>query len=306
MKLNNKFFLKVVFFLALRCVTELPVYAQGCSDAGFCTLPGLKPKTDTTTYTYTLKIGSNIGSADNNISVWGTYAEISARLHAKMQVHAKVSTLAQSGNGISVKGFSDVYLNVSYQVVPTLSFLVGSKVPLTNGNTSRNNVPLPMDYQASLGTWDVIAGLSYNLRQWQFMWAIQQPITQNKNSFSAEEYPATSALANFQTTNKYTRKGDMLLRIAYPVLVRKKIKVTPSLLSIYHIGNDTYQNEVGSNVVIANSQGLTVNATVFIDIPINKKSAFQLNGGVPFVVREARPDGLTRSYVLNLEYQVRF
>jgi hypothetical protein len=138
------------------------------------------------------------------------------------------------------------------------------------------------------------------------VWAIQQPITQNENKFFAEDYPAVSALANFQSTNNYIRKGDMLLRFAYPVFVSKKIKVTPGLLSIYHLGNDTFQNEVGSNVAIVNSEGLTVNATVFLDIPINKKSALQLNGGIPFVVREARPDGLTRSYVLNLEYQLRF
>ncbi|MCU0321038.1 MAG: hypothetical protein MUE72_01405 [Chitinophagaceae bacterium] len=292
----------MALFLAVNLIT----HAQGCSDAGFCTLPGLKPKADTTTYAYMVKVGSNIGGADNNISVWGTYAELSARLREKAQVHAKVSTLAQSGNGISVNGFSDIYLNVSYQASPTLSFLLGSKLPLTNGNRRRNNLPLPIDYQASLGTWDAIAGVSYNLSKWQFMWALQQPITQNKNEFNAEDYPIESALRNFQTTNNYTRKGDMLFRIAYPVLVRKKIKVTPSLLSIYHLGNDTYQNEFGSNVAISNSEGLTINATVFFDMPISKKSALQLNGGIPFVVREARPDGLTRSYVLNLEYQVKF
>jgi hypothetical protein len=292
----------LIFFIAV----NWHAYAQGCSDAGFCTLPGLKPKADTTTYTYTLKVGSNIGGADNNISVWGTYAELSARLRAKVQVHAKVSTLAQSGNGISVNGFSDVYLNVGYQPTSKLSFLLGSKIPLTNGNKRRDNLPLPMDYQASLGTFDVIAGVSYSINNWQLMWALQQPVTQNENQFVADDYPLESALRNFQTTNNYTRKGDMLVRIAYPVVVSNKIKVTPSILSIYHLGNDTYQNEMGNIVAIANSRGLTVNATVFVDIPIGKKSALQLNGGIPFVVREARPDGLTRSYVLNLEYQVRF
>ena len=33
---------------------------------------------------------------------------------------------------------------------------------------------------------------------------------------------------------------------------------------------------------------------------------FEFNLGTPLIVRDARPDGLTRSIVLNLEYKFRF
>ncbi len=58
--------------------------------------------------------------------------------------------------------------------------------------------------------------------------------------------------------------------------------------------------------MIDGSQGLTLNGNAFFDYEINKKNALQLNVGAPFVVRDARPDGLTRGLVINFEYRIKF
>jgi hypothetical protein len=82
--------------------------------------------------------------------------------------------------------------------------------------------------------------------------------------------------------------------------------LTPSILPIYHLGNDTYKDELDFEKEIIGSKGLTLNGTMFLDYEINKRNVLQFNLGIPFVVREKRPDGLTRSFIANFEYRIKF
>ena len=61
-----------------------------------------------------------------------------------------------------------------------------------------------------------------------------------------------------------------------------------------------------SSLPPANSCGLTLNGIAFFDYQLKSGSGFELSLGTAFVVREQRPDGLTRSYVASIEYQVSF
>ena len=163
-----------------------------------------------------------------------------------------------------------------------------------------------MDYQSSLGTFDIIVGVGFELGKLQCVTAIQQPITQNKNAFLSEKYPVSSELRNFQSTNNYKRSGDVLFRVSYPIMLGDKFKITPSILPIYHLNDDKYTDALAVERTINGSQGLTLNGNAFFDYEINNKNAMQLNVGAPFIVRDARPDGLTRGLVINLEYRIKF
>lgn len=163
-----------------------------------------------------------------------------------------------------------------------------------------------MDYQASLGTFDLIFGVGYEMKKFQFIAAIQQPLTQNNNQFFATNYPNNSELRTFQSTNKFKRGGDVLLRVSYPINVNPKLKLTPSILPIYHLTEDKYTDEFNVQQEIKGSQGLTLNGNVYLDYEISRKNIIQLNVGVPFIVRETRPDGLTRSFIVNIEYRIKF
>ena len=70
-----------------------------------------------------------------------------------------------------------------------------------------------MDYQSSLGTFDLIFGVGYQINKLQLVAAIQQPLTQNNNLFFASSYPEDSPLREFQSTNKFIRSGDVMLRV---------------------------------------------------------------------------------------------
>jgi hypothetical protein len=153
---------------------------------------------------------------------------------------------------------------------------------------------------------DLIAGVGLEWQKIQFVAAVQEPMTQNKNQFQASQYPVSSPLSAFQSTNKFERSGDVLLRVSYPVRLGEKFKITPSILPVYHLASDRFTDESGAKKTIEGSQGLTLNGNLYADFEINQWNFLQLNVGLPFVTRKARPDGLTRSYVVTLEYSVKF
>jgi hypothetical protein len=303
--MQTSFKILTIFFLSL---TTYYANAQGCSDAGFCTINSIKPNSSNTVTESTnqVKVGVSLGSADNSISIFGNYIEYSKQVTNSFGIDAKITSLSQSGNGISNFGISDIYLTGNYKVNEKLKLIFGAKIPLTDGNKMKDNIALPMDYQSSLGTFDLIFGAGYEVKKLQFVLAFQQPLSQNKNEFIADNYPVNSKIRDFQSTNKFKRSGDILLRVSYPIMLSEKLKLTPSLLPIYHLSNDKYTNILGIENEIKGSQGLTLNSNAYLDYEINNKNALQLNVGMPFIVRDSRPDGLTRSFVVNLEYKIKF
>lgn len=289
-------------------VVSFMMYAQGCSDAGFCTLEGLMPLLHKPgkNLKNQIKLGGFYGSADNNITVYGNYLEYRHQLNAKLNFNAKLNALGQSGKDITVFGLSDIILTSNYKASNNLGLTLGLKLPLMAADRTFNELPLPMDYQSSLGTSDLIFGLSYQIKKWQITAAIQQPLSQNSNQFLSNDYPQASELATIQSTREFQRAGDLLSRLSYPFQLRPKLKFTPGLLAIYHLANDRYTNAFGQEVEIVNSQGLTLNANLYLDYKLSAVSWLQVNAGFPFLVREARPDGLTRSRIANLEYRLSF
>lgn len=281
---------------------------QGCSDAGFCTLSSFKQGglDSNSRFKNQLKIGVSYGSADHSISIFGTHIEYHRSLNKKLVLNAKIASLSQSGNGVSVFGFSDLFLNADYSVSTIGKITLGFKLPLNDGSKFRDNLSLPMDYQSSLGTLDLLFGISRELNKFHTALAFQFPLAQNQNEFFAEDYPAGSPLKQFQTTNRFIRRGDVMVRVAYPIPVKNKFKITPGLLPIIHLGKDKYTDKQGAERTIDGSQGLTLNGTVHFDYEMNDNHSFQLNAGVPFIVRKQRPDGLTRGFIVALEYRRKF
>ena len=303
-----KFYRYLILGIGLTFFLTEEISAQGCSDAGVCTVHSFKPNgLDSISEDLNqIKAGISYGAADYSISVFGTYVEYNRQFNEKFGIDAKVTALSQSGNDISSFGLSDIYLNSNYRVSKRASLTLGVKIPLSDANKKEEGRALPMDYQSSLGTFDLVFGIGYNIGSLQLVAAIQQPLTQNNNEFFAEDYPLGSPLREFQSTNQFKRSGDVLIRASYPIDLGQKFRLTPSLLPIYHLANDKYTTQEGLEVEIEGSQGLTLNWNLYFDYELNKKQALQFNVGSPFIVRDARPDGLTRSFVASLEYRFKF
>jgi hypothetical protein len=286
----------------------LGVKSQGCSDAGFCTINSFKQptgNTQTANYKNQIRIGTSTGSADNDITIFSTLVEYSRQINNSFSTDIKVTFLSQSGNDISTAGLSDVFVNVNYAVSKKVDLILGAKIPLTDANKQKNGLTLPMDYQSSLGTFDVIVGLGYTFEKWKFNIGWQQPLSQNSNTFIAANYPINSPLHSFQSTNNYSRSGDVLLRVSYQFKLSKKLLLTPGILPIYHLKNDVFSN-INGKQIINGSKGLTLNAIAYLNYKVNEKNALEFNMGSPLVARDVRPDGLTRSFVATIQYQLSF
>ncbi|AXY77632.1 hypothetical protein D3H65_28225 [Paraflavitalea soli] len=282
---------------------------QGCSDAGFCTINALMPQGPETVETKQynqVKFGLSNGKADHDITIWSFYMEYSRSINKQFSIDTKLTGLSQNGSLTSAAGLSDIYLNANYTGISNAFFTTGIKLPLTDGNKKKNGASLPMDYQSSLGTTDLILGIGYRIKKAELVIAWQQPLTQNNNAFLSTDHPGDPAFTQFQSTNKYVRKGDVLLRVSYPLILNEKWKLTPGILPIYHLSEDEFTDASGKENTIAGSQGLTFNGNLFLDYSINKSSLVQLSFGTPFIARDVRPDGLTRKYVVTLEYRYRF
>lgn len=301
--------LNFLFWAVLLCSWHTQsAYGQGCSDAGFCTINSFKPATADSAafFNNQFKLGAFLGQADYNITAYGTFLEYHANLNKQFGLDLKLTSLAQTGNDLAVAGLADMFVNLNYKTSEKLTLTLGTKIPFSRANRTYNGLPLPMDYQASLGTFDLIFGVGYKIRRLQLVAAIQQPLTQNENEFFGKNYPIQSILRTFQSTNRFERSGDILLRVSYPLKIAPKLTLTPGILPIYHLANDKFTDESNVRKEILGSKGLTLNGNAYLDYAINRKNMIQLNLGVPFVVRDARPDGLTRSLVLNFEYAVKF
>ncbi|MDA0936328.1 MAG: hypothetical protein O2878_04285 [Bacteroidetes bacterium] len=277
-------------------------------EAGFCTIDAFKPQiTDSSeTKVNQLKFGGYYGLADKSISVIGNHIEFNRQLNHKLGLDIKLTSLAQSGNGISTFGISDIFLNIKYKAGEKTNLILGAKIPLTDANKSQNQLTLPMDYKASLGTFDLILGMGYRFKKIQWAIAIKQPLIQNNNTFNSEEYPKNSKLRAFQSTQKFIRKGDLMLRVSYPISLDPKLLFTPSILPIFHLGNDKFSTPNGLVKEIEGSSGMTFNSNLYLDYEIDEKSVVQLNFRFPSRVRSSRPDGTTRSFIFSLEYRIKF
>lgn len=282
--------------------------AQGCSDAGVCTIEAFKPsvKAGPATYPNKMEGGIYVGAADYSITAYGGYLAYSHDFSSAWSVDGKCTFLAQSGNDISVIGPGDLFLNLNYDLSETFTVSAGTKIPFTRADKSFDGLPLPMDYQSSLGTLDVLAGIRYNPEHWQWALAAQIPVRQNDNQFFPGLYPPGSGLDSIQATNAFQRRSDILLHVSRTFDMNDKITFTPGLMPIYHLGQDEYTDIDGVQQKIQGSDGLTLNATLYMDIRSGDQGKFQVSLGFPLIVREARPDGLTRSFVLAGGYSYSF
>lgn len=282
------------------------LHAQGCSDAGACSIDAMKPQSETdASKKHQIKTGVNLGKANHNISAVGGYLEYGYSWAEGSGVQLRCTGAALNGNGIKISGVSDLYLTAQQPWNSHLTIFGGVKIPLNKSDKSNANQILPMDYQTSLGTLDIIAGVQGKMEKFFYALSVQSPVQQNKNTF-IQSTDSSSIYHAFITTNGFKRKSDILLRIAYPWKLSEAWTFTPGLLPIYHIGNDTYRDATGKDIEINGSGGVTLNANLLLDWNPGANGTVQIALGSPLVVRKTRPEGLTRKFVAQVEYQVRF
>ncbi|NJO91378.1 MAG: hypothetical protein HC831_22250 [Chloroflexia bacterium] len=304
--MNLLVFYQVVIVLAI--ISPFKLLSQGCSDAGFCTVQSVKPGATDSLYSKpnTFKAGLTYGIAQYQVSVFSPYAEYTRKLGAKFSVTTRLIFALRNGKLATTYGLADALVSANYIINKKLQMVAGAKLPVNSANKTKNGLSLPMTYQTSLGTADIILGMSYDLNLFVITTAWQQPVAQNKNTFLFNDYPLSVLNEGYLSTNQYERKGDVLLRLSHQTnFGSTKYSLISSILPIYHLGNDTYKNNSGERITIVGSEGLTLNLNLFFNYKLNENNLLEFTAGAPVIARKSRPDGLSQ-FSLGVEYVVRF
>ncbi len=298
-------FLKLTFFFCLVILMKMDAKTQGCSDAGFCSIGNLghQPISNASNQKITLLLPAGVG--DENVFVFTPAIQYDNQLNKKWAVQAKLTANYADGNLGTATALGDIYLSGTY-IFPhkendwSVSATLGTKLPLSQSNLKSSNRSLPMQYQSSLGTIDLITGIALSNKNWQFAAGWQQPLTGTNGNNFLPVYFNNDEADKYIPSNDFTRNADVLLRGLYKHTINKRFNLNAGLLGIYHLGKDTYIDGNISNkpIAIKGSDGLTLNASVVGWYAINKKITLGLTAATPLVIRDARPDGLTRSFVI--------
>ena len=299
--MKNKFL--ALFGLLMSSVA----WSQGCSDAGICSIN--KGFTDEKKeFKNNLEYASIYSLGEADVRYLSHYLSYSKRFNERFAFTSKVTLSTANGSFGTRTQFGDAFLIGNYTFKEKKnkqwSAILGAKFPFTASNLKISGISLPLDYQSSLGTIDGFVGNNLTYKRWDFNAALQSPVSNlNKNSYFAEY----SGRTDFPSTNLFERQPDALLRATYSWSVpQSKFTLKPNILFIYHLGEDSYENIFGQRENIQGSDGLTVNGNLVSTYRINPKNQLELSIASPFVVREVRPDGLTRSLVIALQYRYSF
>lgn len=305
MKIQN---IKLLVSTVLISFFSNSIQAQGCSDAGFCSVSNGfinqdEPKKNN------LETGFVYGVGEEDVTNYVQYLSYTRSLGKQLDVSAKITSAIAVGSFGTRGNIGDVFVTGNYRLKAKIiasanwSLFLGAKIPLTQGNDKINGFALPMPYQSSLGTFDAIGGVNLVYKKWDFNTSFQIPLSQNKNSFISQ----FSGTNKFVSTNLFERKPDVLFRSGYKIrTTNKKFTFKPNVLFIYHLGEDSFENIFGQRQNIKNSDGLTLNGNLIVTYKLGAKSYLETSLASPFVVRDERPDGLTRAFTMGLSYKVNF
>ncbi len=308
---------KLVFLIVFGSVT-ISVLGQGCSDAGFCTMGAMKPDQP-----FNKKVALKLRSIDLNFyrgttsltpTIYVATADMNFSLNTKNSVQIKLPYQAITGRLANTAGMGDISLCYTRNIYTSdqfdINLSLGGKIPSNKSDKSSDEgFPLPMYYQTSLGTYDLISGLSLINRKWLFATGIQAPLNQNNNQFlwgawsGSNEDPAY--IEKYSRAKELKRGIDMMLRVERNFRF-SRLNFTLGLLSIYRITNDEITLPPGIRVEPDGAKGLALSGIFSTGYSLNAQSGIKLLLGRRIIQRSVNPDGLTREFVSSFTYYYRF
>ena len=288
---NMRLSLVYIFVVAL----YLSSTGQGCSDAGLCTVAGLDSGSGSEESSITARISTIFGLGEQNVFHLSSEFDMVIPTFNNQLVQIKIPYNFTFGNLGNTSGLGDLSITLNQAIISgkSTSFILigGVKVPSSDANKSMNGFPLPMAYQSSLGTYDIIVGISSVHKNWHFGLGYQHSFSHNLNEF--EHRPDNPAyFNNYNESYQLKRADDLMARVEYRFKL-KKTKLMVGALPIYHLGED----EIKGGQKVSNSSGLTLNIVAKLQKQLKNNWNMEFVLAAPAIDKEVRPDGLTRSFV---------
>ena len=299
----------IIILILLIVSTHDNIRAQGCSDAGVCSIGSSHSITDDSTSidstaTSSVSLTASLGMGEQGVSIFQIIPELNIGITKKISLQARIPFMAISGNLDDVTGIGDVVMGLSFiaNKKPSTNTVIygGIKIPLSDANEKEKNRSLPMPYQVGIGTLDFIGGISHSFYNWQTTVGYQHVLDNgNKNEFTRSLWAENKDAQKYFESNGFIRGNDASLNVEYNFKI-KKVSIAPGVLAIYRINKDQILDTNNVHYAIKGSDGITLNITGDATYEIGKKSTLRFQFGFPVIVRDIRADGLTRSFVLNL------
>ena len=298
--------------------------AQGCSDAGFCTMGAMRPD-----QTYSKRVDFRLRSVEYNFYrgkssttaiIYAHTVELNASLGQRNTIQLKVPYMHIAGNLGSNQGVGDISLSATRALKVTSKFTLagtlGAKIPtnksddrFTSEFTGQQEVHLPMYYQTSLGSYDAIAGLSLINSKWLFATGVQVALSRNANQFTWNDwrfYPSRSYLEQHNVGRNLRRGTDVMVRIERNFRFTN-FNFSLGALPIYRIHPDEVDLPgIEPRVRLNRTTGMAMSVLASFGYQVSVKHGFKLIYGYKILDRKRNPDGLTRDNVLSYSYIYRF
>jgi len=308
--------LPALLLLLILLWAQFQTRAQGCSDAGFCTMGAMKPdqpfNKKIELRLRSMEISFYRGTTTLTPIVYVATADLNFSLNQKTSFQVKLPYQAVSGRLANTSGIGDISLCITRSIRKTekydINFSIGGKIATNKSNKrSDENDPLPMYYQTSLGSYDFITGISLICKKWLFATGIQHPFNRNSNEFIGNwsDQDEIMYVHKYSWARHLRRGTDVMARIERNFRY-SRFNFSLGLLPIYRINHDQITLADGSHVKPAGAIGLAMSGIATAGYSFNVRSGIKLLAGRKITQRDYNPDGLTRHFVSTISYYYRF
>ncbi len=284
------------------------VAGQGCSDAGACSAGSMDFLQTDQTKTAKIKVSfeQTFGLGEKFVLIGQSTASVRYQLFRNTQLQLRAPFIFAIGNLGSTTGVGDMIFSVTQAIFlgqkQGMSFLLGTRLKSNNSDFEFNGNPLPMAYQTSLGTYDILSGIFYFWKKWDFYVAYQHPFNRNNNQYLHPEEETDNNKLYYESA-QLKRGDDFYLRLQRTFVVKAQNSIKATLLGIYRMQQDQIIKN-GENIFLAGSKGITLNVglTYIQNLKTGKSLEYSLS--FPIIDRKYRADGLTRNLVLGVRFEL--
>lgn len=211
------------------------------------------------------------------------------------------------GDLATTNDIGDISLSISKRLHSSegnnLIFTLGSRLLTNNADKSKGGRPLPMPFQTSLGTNDLLLGLTANRQDWQFSIGYQHPFGRNKNQFLRSAWPDNEEAQEYFESRELKRGDDVAIRVEKRFR-KNRFDIYAGVLGLYRIEKDRIMKE-GSDIKLSRSSAPTININGTLLYHLSPKINLKATYGNPIVWRKSRADGLERVFSFTSSIEIK-
>ena len=224
----------LIFSIILLLAITYAAYGQACSDAGICSAPVFGESKDRF---LEIEVKQGFESADYDVTILKTYFSAKVDFSDEWMISLSVPYASISGENrdlnnesISISGLSDITFMLANKFMTfndgAMRGYIGLKVPSGNDNmTDDDGNFLPMVFQPSLGTTDLLLMLTLDYATWHFAAGWQKPLDDHNNNKYVGYYDEPGSRM-YPSSFDLERQSDLMLRVTKSFLIAESFNAS--------------------------------------------------------------------------------